>query len=463
MNRPVDNLDRMIDALNAHRDPADEGPVDSETSELVDLAHGLKELGQTQWPDESFPTRAAIKLSIKLGPTSRFAVIARGHGTTTDERDGDDGPLPPLPADLDQFPESPRELRRPRRLRHSFELAAAAAVLIIFTGIVTVLLKNANNGSADPTVQPGGNPATGSTSQSSTATSLVPTPTLVPTQSTTAVPTNAPTQAPSDSLDDGQALIALQSAAGFDLWRPGSIPEGLNLKAPDAPMTLPSFTSVVLKYVDADGTEALVITEASPYQDSAQTMPADVWNNAVPFTLPDGTQARLYQSPSDLQLWWEVGQTSIRLETGGAPGTTMITQGQLIAAAGSMQKVNSAGGQSVAVPAIPSDAKVQTSDQAVARAQDHLTALGGNGAAPPTNVTLSVVANETALGMPQPDGAQGSAPVWSVEFKDGMVPANCLQTGSSSLCNHGEITVIVDAQSGDILAYHGFDGAWKQP
>ena len=298
MNRPVDNLDRMIDALNAHRDPADEGPVDSETSELVDLAHGLKELGQTQWPDESFPTRAAIKLSIKLGPTARFAVIARGHGTTPDERDGDDGPLPPLPADLDQFPESPRELRRPRRLRRSFEFAAAAAVLIIFTGIVTVLLKNANNGSADPTAQPGGNPATGSTSQSSTATSLVPTPTLVPTQSTTAAPTNAPTQAPSDSLDDGQALIALQSAVGFDLWRPGSIPEGLKLKAPDAPMTLPSFTSVVLKYVDADGTEALVITEASPYQDSAQTMPADVWNNAVPFTLPDGTQARLYQSSS---------------------------------------------------------------------------------------------------------------------------------------------------------------------
>ncbi len=490
MNRPVEDLDRMIDALNANRDPADEGPVDSDTSELLDLAHGLKELGHTQWPDESFPTRAAIRLSMKLGPTSRFAVIARGYGNDADSGDGDDsGPLPPLPTDLDQFPERPRGISHPRHWRRPLEIAAAVAVLVLFTGMVTMLLKNANGGTADPTAQPGGNPAFGSSSQSTATTDSAPASTGVSTQSSTAastptsneisVSTTAPTQSTTSTQADDQSLVALQGAAGFDLWQPGSIPVGLTLKQPDAPMSLPSFTSVTLKYVDADGAETLVITEASPYQDSAQTMPADVWNNAVPVNLGNGVTGHLYKrgpvptdvgriqphhtAESDIQLWWEEGQTSIRLETGGSPGTDMLTQDQMMAIAISMRKVGSAAGQSGSVPSISGDAKVQTSDQAVARAQDLINSLGGNGAAVPANVTLTVVSNQTALGMPQPEGFDGAAPVWSVYFKDGMTPAHCEQTGSSSLCSHGEITVIVDALSGDVLSYHGFDGAWKQP
>jgi len=490
VNRPVDDLDRMIDALNANRDPADEGPIDSETSELLDLAYGLKELGHTQWPDDGFPTRAAIQLSMKLGPTSRFAVIARGYGNGADSGDGDDsGPLPPLPTDLDQFSEHPREISQDRHWHRSLEIAAAVAVLVLFTGVVTLLLKNGEGESLNPTAQPGGNSVFGAASQTTVTTNSTTGSTVVPTESATAastapsnaaaVPTTAPRQSMVATQADDPELIALQTAAGFDLWEPGSIPEGLALKTPDAPMSLPSFTSVTLKYIDADGAETLVITEASPYQDSAQTMPADVWNSAVPVNLGNGVTAHLYKrgplpmdvggiqphhtAESDIQLWWEEGQTSIRLETGGSPGTDMLTQDQMMAIAGSMRKVGSADGQSSSVPSIPGDAKVQTSDQAVARAQGLINSLGGNDAAVPTNVTLTVVSNQTALGMPQPEGADGAAPVWSVYFKDGMTPPNCQQTGSSSLCSHGDITVIVDAQSGDVLAYHGFDGAWKQP
>ena len=111
---------------------------------------------------------------------------------------------------------------------------------------------------------------------------------------------------------------------------------------------------------------------------------------------------------------------------------------------------------------VPPDAKVQTSDNAMALARTLLESIGGNTAPPSATVRIEALSAETVLGMPQPSGMDANAPIWSVTFPNGMPPQGCPQLGVS-VCNASAVTVIVDAQSGNILAWRDPSGAWKQP
>jgi hypothetical protein len=109
---------------------------------------------------------------------------------------------------------------------------------------------------------------------------------------------------------------------------------------------------------------------------------------------------------------------------------------------------------------VPPDGKVQTTDEATVEARALLGSIGGNASAPASTVGLQALSEETALGMPQPTGMDANAPVWSVTFPNGMPPQGCPALGVS-VCNSSAVTVIVDAQSGNILAWRDPSGAWK--
>src|SRR6185312_2475286 len=139
--------------------------------------------------------------------------------------------------------------------------------------------------------------------------------------------------------------------------------------------------------------------------------------------LGNDVTARLFQSNSDLQLWWQNGPTSIRLESGGAPGTTMLTREQVISVAASLRPVGTAEGQA-ATPAVTAGATVSKAEQAVTIARGVLASLGGNDQATVSRVSLAALSDETALGMPQPKGVRLSPLVWVIAFKDGLLPAD---------------------------------------
>jgi hypothetical protein len=86
--------------------------------------------------------------------------------------------------------------------------------------------------------------------------------------------------------------------------------------------------------------------------------------------------------------------------------------------------------------------------------------LGGNANAGTGSVQLTTIAAQTALGMPQLAGMDAAISVWSITFPHGMSPAGCPDLGVS-VCNGGAITVIVDAQTGTILAWRDPSGTWK--
>ena len=596
MSGHVNELDRMIDALNADREPDETGPVDADLMELFDLARGLRELRHMQWPDDTFPIRAAINLSSKLGSTSGNLVESAEF---TDKEHARPLQLPALPVHGDVQ----RSIALPKRnpwIRKSLEIAASIVVLIAFAGLVSLLLRGGSSGSPTSTAQLGqsagagsiaalndvfpvvrsvddaGNGRhlhmaksdagytvtldwTGSTSghvlvamtierQRGEYGDIRPYQMTMQTNGTTlpevsvmckqpvclaqfdrtpvdgrtgdiplhleisglitganaATPGVGTTQAvdvphvaasfafdfsnPAWSNVEGTAtdivtptvtlktkdqatvletvsspvLSALQQAAGFGLYVPTELPSGLTLEQPNPPMSLPGFTSVVLKYVDADGNETLTITEASPYQDSAQTMPADIWNNAKSVDIGSvgyGTvSARIYQSDGDVQLWWQVGPTSIRLESGGSAGTTMLTENQLLDIALWMMPVSTSAN---ATPEIPPDAMIQTSDQAIAKVRAVISSLGGNLQTSASKVSLVPLSQEVALGIPEPiPPVDPSAPVWVVQFDDGLSPQECPENWVS-VCNGGQLVVVVDATSGEIFGFHGQTGAWQ--
>jgi hypothetical protein len=439
MNRTYDELDHMLDDLNANREPAESGDL----ADLVEMARGLKELGRTNWPDGSFPLRTAVQLSQQLNPNA----VPLSASPTASDLDAT-GELPPPflpPRDLPAPTPLPRKRHSP--VRRNLEVAAAVVVLVLFTALIATLLGN-NGDTPQPTTSAafGAAPAASTTApaitgQSSTAT----TPATAPATPDTSLPA---------SISD-PALTALQTAAGFDLRAPTLLAPGLTMLPPAAPMRLGNFTSVTLKYRDVNGNDALTITEASPYQDSAKTMPADIFNSAVPQNLGNGVTASVYQSETNFQIWWEVGPTSIRLESGGPAGTTLLSKDLMLDIARSMVPVDHTTG------ATPSATGV-TKDAAIAKARTLLGSLGGNTNAAPAIVQMTPLSVETAFGMPQPYAMDPRTPVWSINFPSGMSPAGCPDLGAS-VCNGGAITVIVDTQSGKAIAWRNQSGTWKQP
>jgi hypothetical protein len=153
-------------------------------------------------------------------------------------------------------------------------------------------------------------------------------------------------------------------------------------------------------------------------------------------TCGSGVTASVYQSETNIQIWWEVGSTSIRLESGGPAGTTLLGKDVMLDIARSMRPVASSSG----LVTLPSNATIQTAGDATLKAKTLLAAIG----------------------MPQPTGVDSAAPIWSVTFPHGMEPDGCPALGNA-VCNGGAITVIIDAQSGNILAWQGPTGEWKQP
>jgi hypothetical protein len=438
------DLDRMLDDLNANREPAD---LTGDLADLVEMARGLKELGHTTWPDSSFPRRTAIQLSQELNPQAMPVSLA----SRIDDTDPDaTGELPPLPL-AERARPAPTSLRRGRtsNLRKSLEIAAAAVVLVLFTALIATLLSN-NGATPEPTASAafGAAPAA-STTQSQSTTPQTTAPAVTEQFSTAAAP--SPDASLPASVSD-PVLQALQVDAGFDLRAPATALQGLTMLPPAQPMTMGNFTNVALKYQDANGQDALTITEASPYKDSAQTMPADIFNSAVPTDLGNGQTVSVYQSDTDIQIWWEVGPTSIRLESGGPAGTTLLSKELMLDIARSMVPVDHA----TAVSSMSG----MNQDAAIDRARQLLGMLGGNANAGTGSVQLTTIAAQTALGMPQLAGMDAAISVWSITFPHGMSPAGCPDLGVS-VCNGGAITVIVDAQTGTILAWRDPSGTWK--
>jgi hypothetical protein len=457
-----DDLDRMLDDLNANREPAD---LTDDLSDLVEMARGLKELGQTTWPDRSFSQRTAIKLSQEINPQ---AAPVSSAARIDDAGPDATGNLPPLlTRDLPE--PTPLKPRRASNLRKSLEIAAAAVVLVLFTALIATLLGN-HDASPNPTAQANSGAAFGAAPAASATAPQTTAPAITGQNSTTSAPATAtvpsiPGLTLPDTIDD-PALAALQSAAGFDLRVPLLLAPGFNLRAPATaldgltmqpparPMTMGNFTSVALKYQDANGNVVLTITEASPYKDSAETMPADIFNSAVPVNLDNGQTVSVYQSDTNIQIWWNVGPTSIRLESGGPAGTTLLSKEQMLEIAQSMVPVEHA------TPV--SSESGMNQDAAVERARTLLATLGGHAQAGTGSVQLTTIAAQTALGMPQPTGLDTNASIWRVGFPQGMAPDGCPALGNS-VCNSGSITVIIDAQTGSVLAWQGPTGEWKQP
>ncbi len=443
MNAHIDELDRLIDALNVQPDPEAEGMIDADLGELIRPARDLKEPGHTRWPYESFPARAALNLATRLGPTTRFAAVA--HAGAHDETDSE-WPLPPLPNPEDRD-NPPLEFRQRQPWMHrSLEIAAAAVVLVAFTVLVAVLLGyGADSARRD----------LGSGSEHHV------------------------------NVNDRRDFDGVGRRRSADRYTRHSRSEsgdlavaaiqrwvrlaGSNVAAGRAHVAAAVGTDVIARFhqrgVDVRGPQRQRGTDdhrSLPYQDSAQTMPPEVWDSAVPIDLSNEVKGKLYQSDTDLQLWWQHGPTSIRLESGGAPGTSMLTEGQLLAVASSMWPLGASGGQSAAVPAIPASAKIQTADQEVARARTVIGNLKGNSQATASKVTLATLSDQTNMGMPQPNGIDPNAPIWVVQFDDGLSPLGCPSVGTS-VCNHGQLVVVLDADTGQAFGFHGVDGVWKQP
>lgn len=605
MNPQIDALDRLIDALNAHLDPADDPALDEELASLMWLARGLKALGHTEWPDDDFPARAATRLSQRLRPPSPASMDAQAL-TDVDAN----GHRPPIVLPV-RDPHTGRlgGRRLPSGFRKTTELAAAIIVLVMFTALLAALFRarlggtpsfspagqppptagvsepapvkplsdlypvirqisQAGNGKGLHLVQtdggftvtldwvgvdadrvllgvilrgpsnmdltgiepasinvsdPAGTPLTGRGADctqftcllqfdrprsASNATEVPLTAEIVgiSTQSNAAggsfassamttgssasgqalslgtptvaanfrfsfsvpgMPPAAPSPTPASAREvSDPALMALQQAAGFRLYAPGltgtgaSVVNDLSLDNPKPPMSLPGFTSVTLTYRDGSGSVALTITEASPYQETRDTMPSAVFDNSVQQDLENGTPARLYQSDTSVQIWWQQGPTSVRLESDAGAGMRLLSKDEMLAIATYMAPVARSSGEI----SVPSDALVKTADAAVTRAKPLLSTLGGNPEATASNVRLVTLADEVALGMPRPNGVDPSAAVWEVEFADGMVSPNCQQqTSSNSLCSHGQLVAVVDAMSGQIFGYHDQGGTWKRP
>jgi hypothetical protein len=454
VKNPYDDLDRMLDDLNDNREPAD---LTDDLADLVELARGLKELGHTSWPDSSFPLRTAIHLSQELNPDAQTSPVS--FTPRVEEADPDatgERPLLPLPS-RDLPAPTPLRHARASNLRKSLEIAAAAVVLVLFTALIATLLGNMNGGSQTPdaTAQANAGAAFGAAPAASTTAPQTTAPAITGQSSTATAPESAiPNLTLPDTIAD-PALAALQSSAGFDLRAPAMLPQGLTMQPPAQPMTMGNFTSVALKYKDANGNDALTITEASPYHDSAETMPADIFNAAVPTDLGNGVTVSVYQSETNIQIWWNVGPTSIRLESGGPAGTTLLSKDMMLDIARSLVPVEQA------TPATPSASGV-TEDAAIAQARTLLGSLGGHADAETGTVEMTPLTAQIALGMPQPTGMDTDAAVWSVAFPHGRAPDGCPALGNS-VCNSGAITIIVDAQTGNILAWQGPTGEWQLP
>ncbi|HET7037733.1 MAG TPA: zf-HC2 domain-containing protein [Thermomicrobiaceae bacterium] len=262
----------------------------------------------------------------------------------------------------------------------------------------------------------------------------------------TAASSATPVSAPADPR-----LTALQEAAGFALYAPAWLPRGVALGATEPPQQLPGFVSVFLVYHDASGKPLFNVTESSPYHETRETMPSETYDASVEVDLGHGVTGRYYEAVhGKLQLWWQEGPTSIRL------GTDALAKDDLLRIARSMAPL-------AAPPASPTPAATPTTrDLAVSLARKEIVNLGGNVNAAPTAVRLTTLAEPHDLGLATAPNADLSAPVWSVEFADALVPEGCPGI-SASLCQHGQLTVIVTAQDSHVIGWHGAGGAWKTP
>lgn len=424
----VEQLDRYIDALQRGEDPAVDAATDPDLASLCALAREVRRLGEADWPAEDFPERAAGWLANELRPTAAGA-------------DAEDEHIEPIPLNGVRDPRATgwaldaSDGRRPRHwTRQVLEMVAAVLVVAMVATVVGSILRQ--RVSVGDQTTPGGQPV---------ITGAQPTATPTPAPSPTAVP-----------LTHDPHLSALQAVAGFDLVAPTWLPDELVLEPVQPPMQLPGFTSVQFTYLDATGMPVLTITQASPYEETRETMPADIYDAAVETDLGDGITARVHEGDRMNQVWWQRGPTTVRLESGPAEddGRVLATD-ELLAIARSMEPVPALDPPASLSP----DAALPTSDAAVARAREWLAHLDEPLMG---EVRLTSMAEPVALGMPEPAGYKPDAPVWYVVFPYAEAPEGCPELGAS-LCSHGRLGMILDAESGSLIGLHGETGEWQVP
>lgn len=429
----AEQLDRYIDALQRGEEPEIDAVADPDLASLCALAREVRRLGQAQWPDAQFPARAVAWLAQEL---RRPALRGSDAGDDLVE-------LIPLNGYREQraaLPSDIADARRERRwARQWLEMVAAVLVVALVATVVGAILR-----------QRSGMEEQGTAGQQPMITGFQAT--------ATATPTPAPTPTAVAVIATSE-LSALQAAAGFDLVAPSWLPEGLELDQTLPPMRLPAFTSVQFTYRDANGERVLTITQASPYEETRETMPAEIFDQAVEVDLGDGTIARVHEGDQMNQVWWQRGPTTVRLESGPVEeGGRILTTDELLTIARSMAPV-----PALEPPAsLPPDAALPTSDAAVARAREVVLDLGGYESEAAANARLTVLAEPVALGMPAPDGLAPNAPIWHVEVTNALVRPECPEAGAS-VCGNGTIVIVLDAETGELLGWHGPDSAWQPP
>ncbi|MDI3340950.1 MAG: hypothetical protein QJR03_10510 [Sphaerobacter sp.] len=418
----VEQLDRYIDALQRGEEPPVDTIADPDLASLCALAREVRRLGAAGWPEPGFEARAVDWLASELS-----------RPTAADDDDRGDA-VPPPAADAETWaPVIPLERRG--WARQGLELVAAVLVVALVATVVAAILRQRASVGDEPA--PGAQPV---------ITGTQPTPTATPT----------PTVAP---LTHDPRLSALEAAAGFQLLAPTWLPDGFELEQTLPPMRLPGFTSVQFTYRDAAGVRALTVTQASPYEETRETMPAEIYDAAVEVDLGDGVTARVYEGSERSEVWWQWGPTTVRLVSGPVEvGGRVLTGEELVAIARSMAPVADAD----APTSPPPGAALPTGDAAVARAREWVSAINGNPEATVSEVRLTTVAEPVALGMPAPAGMDLSAPAWQIEFADALIPPECPEAGSS-VCSHGGLVVVLDAGTGAVLGWHGEDGQWQPP
>ncbi|MBX5445856.1 hypothetical protein [Sphaerobacter sp.] len=430
---PAEQLDRYIDALQRGEEPAIDAVADPDLASLCALAREVRRLGEAELPDADYPARAVSWLAQELRRPAPSAGAAIDDHVVPLLLNGHREQRAALPPDI-------ASTRRERRwARQWLEMVAAVLVVALVATVVGAILRQ--RAGVEEQTGPGAQPMITGFQPMATAT---PTPASTPT-------TVAVTATPE--------LSALQAAAGFDLVAPAWLPEGIELEQTLPPMRLPGFTSVQFTYRDADGKRVLTITQASPYEETRETMPAEIYDAAVEVDLGDGTIARVHEGDQMNQIWWQRGPTTVRLESGPVEdGGRVLTTDELLTIARSMAPV-----PVLEPPASPSpDAALSTSDAAIARAREVVRDLGGNESAEAADVRLTSLAEPVALGMSAPDGLEQNAPVWHVELTNALMPPECPEAGSS-ICGNGTIVIVLDAESGELLGWHGHVGAWMPP
>lgn len=136
MTSQMEELDRLIDALNTGGSPPVIELDDPELAGLLDAVVRIRRVRAADLPDTDWPSQAVAELARELGPHKMTASDRAHHENGWDRENGDVVPEPPR-----SLAELTNETR-PRRghvTRQLAQMAAAILVLVLVTGLLAIV------------------------------------------------------------------------------------------------------------------------------------------------------------------------------------------------------------------------------------------------------------------------------------------------------------------------------------